>query len=360
MDLRPVPVKPARRLTAPLAVGLAALGVAAAVLAVGLTPGPGGATPLGIPLLAAATPAAAPTGSPGPGWRDGAGRGWMGGPGMGTGPGMMGGGRGFGDGRRFGGVLGQITISAIEGTKISLKSATGWTRTIDVASIPLTKAGLTISAIDLKVGDTVALGESRAADGSFTLSSLTVVLDEVAGSVTRIDATSITVSDRGGTAVTIKTSTGTVYRRAGQSIARSDIAVGARIEASGSKASDGSLTAVAVDVAPDVVVGTVSAKSGSTLTIATAGGGTATVKVTGTTTYTVAGKASATLADVAVNNAIQAEGVRAADGTLTATSIRAGALGGPGWGPGMGGHGFGRQGGPAASPAPTKAPGTSG
>ncbi len=126
---------------------------------------------------------------------------------------------------------------------------------------------------------------------------------------------------------TVRTDASTLYRRAGQAIPRTAIKVGDRLTAVGIKGADGSLQAAAVDVAADVVYGTVTGKSGTTLTVATAGGGTVTVKFTSATTFRVAGKTNATIADVAVKDAIVAQGVKGPDGVLTATSIRAGALG---------------------------------
>ncbi len=349
MEVRPTPVSAARRATVPLTIALLALGIVAVVLAMGINPTGSG------PALAVSGAGAASTASPDAaaspvhkgGWSFG---GWAGGRGMAgngwVGPGTAGG--------RDGGALGQISITAINGAKVDLKSATGWTRTIDTTGVTINRAGATITVADLKVGDHVVLGETRNSDGSFTLKSVTVVLDRVAGTVSKIDASSITVTGFGGGASTITTSSATVYRRAGTTIARSDIAVGERLTASGVNAADGSLAAEAVDVAPDVVFGTVTNTSGSTLTVKTAGGGTATVTVDSSTKYEVAGKSSATLADIAVNDAIVAQGVLGSDGKLAATDVRAGSGHGFGFWPGKGGPGK------AASPAPSASAGTSG
>ena len=350
MEIRPTPIHATRRATVPLAIALLVLGIAAAMIGMGIGSSGGG------PALALTGAGAASTASPeasdGPG-HDGAwgpfgawGSGRMPGNGWSE-PGLAGG--------RSGGTLGQISITAIDLNKVSLKSATGWTRTIDVTGVAISRAGSAITAAGLKVGDRVVLGETRNSDGTYTLKSVTVVLDRVSGTVSKIDASTITVTGFGGGASTITTSGATVYRRAGTTIARSDIAVGERLTASGTKASDGSLAAAAVDVQPDVVFGTVTGKSGSTLTIKTAGGGTATVTVTPGTTYEVAGKSSASLADVAVNDMIVAQGVLGSGGTLTATDVRAGT--GHGFGFGKGSRGSVE---PDRSAAPSASAGTSG
>jgi hypothetical protein len=351
MEVRPTPIHATRRATVPLAIALLVLGIAAAMIGMGI--GSSGGGPALALTGAGAASTALPEASDGPG-HDGAWGplgAWGGGRGMpGNGwsaPGLTGG--------RNGGTLGQISITAIDVTKVSLKSATGWTRTIDVTGVAISRAGSSITAAGLKVGDRVVLGETRNSDGTYTLKSVTVVLDRVSGTVSRIDASTITVTGFGGGTSTITTSGATVYRRAGTTIARSDIAVGERLTASGTKASNGSLAAEAVDVQPDVVFGTVTGKSGSTLTIKTAGGGTATVTVTPGTTFKVAGKSSATLADVAVNDMIVAQGVLGSGGTLTATDVRAGT--GHGFGFGKGGRGSVE---PDGSAAPSASAGTSG
>jgi hypothetical protein len=333
-----------RRGTLPLTIALLVVGVLAVVVTMGVSP-----TAPAAPGLALAGGGAGPTATPGASSRLGPNGAWNGGRGWSSGPGMMG-------GRNAGG-LGQVSISAIVGTKVSLQSSTGWTRTIDVTGVTIQRAGSTITVSELKVGDRVALGETRDSTGTYTLKSVTVVLDKAIGTVSKIGAASITVTGFGGGTSTITTTGATTYRRAGSAITRGDIAVGERITASGTTASDGSLAADAIDVQPDVVFGTVTGKSGSTLTIKTAGGGTATVTVSPTTTYRIMGKASATLADIAVNDQVVAQGVSGAAGTLAATSVQAGTWRGSGFGAGRGDK---PSAGPGALPQPTSSTGTSG
>ena len=321
MEVRPEPIRSTRRLPAQLLVAVVLLAIAAVAVGASLA----GPAPLRAPTLAAATGAgssAAPSASPDSSAKPGRGDAW----GRGMGPGMLGpnpGGLDTTGGR--GGPLADITISAIDGTKVSLQSANGWSRTIDTTSVAITRAGAKITVADLIVGDRIAVGETRGSNGTYTVYKLTVVLDQAAGTVSAIGSDTITLKQFGSKTATVKTGASTLYRRAGQTIARADIVVGQRLAAVGSTGSDGSLTAQAVDVQPDVVFGTVTEKSGSTLTISTVGGGTATVVVTSSTTFGVKGKGSATLADVAVKDAIVAQGVLGADGRLTATTIRTGA-----------------------------------
>lgn len=327
MEIRPEPIRASRRVPMQLLVAAVLLALAAVAVGASLM-APGGLTTS--PRLAAqaegagasASPAASPAASAepdrGPAWN-----GWLP-PGQLKKllPGAAGGAgnRGIGNG----GFLPGITITAINGAKISLESANGWSRTIDTTGVTIMRAGATITVGDLKVGDRIAVSETRGSNGSYTVNKLTVVLDQVAGTISKIDATTITVTLNGNKTATVKTDSTTVYRQAGQAISRSDLAAGQRVVAAGTTASDGSLLAQAVNVQPALVYGTVTKKSGSTLTISTVGGGTATVRVNSKTTYQVAGKSSPTLADVAVGDGIVAQGVLGKDGSLTATAVRVG------------------------------------
>lgn len=362
MEIRPEPIRTARRppilvLVAVVALTIAAVAVAASLAVTAPRSGALDAAAAGASAAPIASPGA--SGAPGHGFGRGNGRG----PGMFPGFGFFGGvpavpgAPGAMGARMPGGFLPDIRITAIDGAKVSLQSANGWSRTVDTTGVTVTRAGATIPVSGLKVGDRIAVTETRNADGTFTVTGLTVVLDQVSGAVSKVDAGSITVTAFGNKTVTITTSAATVYRRAGQTIARSDITVGDRVTAEGTSASDESLVAQAVDVLPDVVFGTVTKKAGDTLTITTAGGGTAMVKVSGSTSYQVAGKASATLADIAVNDTIVAEGVKGADGVLNATVVRSGP--GHGMAPMMRGWG-GPQGPNGAFPLPSAPAGTSG
>ena len=353
MEVRPEPIRSPRRLPAQLVVAVVVLAIAA--VAVGASLAAPGAH--GLPSLVAAAgagspaaPSASPDSSAKPGWGSGRDRGMW--------PGVVGVNPGWGgvaDGRGRGGILADITITAIDGAKVSLQSANGWSRTIDTTGVAMTRAGSTVTVGDLKVGDRVAIGETRGSDGTYTVKKLTVVLDQVAGTVSAIDASTITLKQFNGKTTAVKTDASTVYRRSGKAIARADIVVGERLGAVGSTGADGSLAAQAVDVQPDMVVGAVTKKSGNTLTISTLGGGTATVEVTSSTTISVAGKTSHTLADVALKDKIVAQGVLGADGVLTATTVRSGS-----WRSASPNRGHGPKAWPGASASPSASAGTSG
>jgi len=161
-------------------------------------------------------------------------------------PDLLNGGPGFRGGPGFGG----ITITAINGNNISLKTADGWTRTITVDSgTTYSKSGATIALGDLKVGDEVGFRQTRETDGTFTIDSIAVILPHAGGEVTATTGSTITVKGRDGSTTTIKVTGQTTYTVNGNSAKLGDVKVGMVLIAEGTKAADGSLTATQVKAA---------------------------------------------------------------------------------------------------------------
>ena len=238
-------------------------------------------------------------------------------------------GRGSGRGHSFGGV----TIAKIDGAKLSLVTGDGWTRTIDATGATITRDGSTIAVGDLAVGDQILLRQERQADGTFKVTTIRVILPKVAGTVTAVAASSLTLAARDGTTITAKLTASTAYRLGKGKAEKSVVKVGMQAVVSGTKAADGTLTATSVTVRASRVAGTVAATSGSTIAITARDGTKVTVKVTSSTTYRVAGVEEAALEDVKVDMWIVAEGLRNDDGSLTASAVRAAASGNhKGWG----------------------------
>ena len=318
----PLPPRPTRfRRLSLLVAGLAAvIGVAAFGVAVASGGQPSNAG-LAIPLVSNASPA--PGTGPGAGPR-GTGD-WMA-------PGGMRAGRGF--------MMNDITITAINGSSLSLRTADGWTRTIDAGGATVTRAGQAVALSTLRVGDQIVFGQTRQANGSFRIDSITVVLPQVNGTVTSVDASSITVRQPDGTSKTVTLTSSTTYRVGGQAASSGVVVSGVRVDIQGEVASDGTFSATVVNVAPSAVGGTVSAKSGDTITVKDREGTSVTVRVTSSTTFQVKGVTNATIADIAVGDVIQAQGTHDADGSITATIVRAGAAAQFGPGPMMRGPGM--------------------
>jgi hypothetical protein len=221
--------------------GSAVLVVIGAVAAMGASPAPAtGADPT---AGTNATPAPDASKAPGtiePGKRNGPPNGSF--PGFGLGGGGIG---GFGGVGGFG--LGRITVTSVNGSDVSLKTDDGWTRTITVTgTTTITKAGATIKVGDLVAGDKVRFSEDRAADGTYSVTAIVVVLPTVVGQVSTINGDTLTVTQPGGTTATIHVSGSTTYQVNGAKGSLSDVKVGSFIVAEGTQRTDGSLDAAAV------------------------------------------------------------------------------------------------------------------
>jgi hypothetical protein len=144
-------------------------------------------------------------------------------------------------------LFGGIEITAINGNAISLATADGWTRTITVDSgTTYAKAGVAIALADLKVGDQVGFRQTREDDGTWTIDSIAVIPPHVAGQVTAVTGSTITVSGRDGETATITVDGSTTYRVNGDDAALADVKVGMVLVAEGTENGDGSLQAETV------------------------------------------------------------------------------------------------------------------
>ena len=147
--------------------------------------------------------------------------------------------RGFSHGR-----FGQIEITAINGSNLSLETEDGWTRTITVGGdTTITMGGETAALADLAVGDFIAFAQEREDDGTFTITAIKVVLPTLGGEVTAVSGNTITVTGKDGTTGTIHVDADTTYRENGDAAALSDIAVGDFVIGEGALRGDGSLDA---------------------------------------------------------------------------------------------------------------------
>ncbi len=191
-------------------------------------------------------PAGSPSAQRGPGGGYGGFGHGFGGPGK-VGP-AFGGGFGGGFGVGGFGALGGVTISAIDGSNLSLKTADGWTRTIAItASTKITRSGQNMALSDLKVGDTIGFRESKATDGSFKIDAISLILPRVFGQVTATTPSTITIKQFDGTSATIHVGSSTTFRIFGVDKATiASLTVGMTISAEGTKGADGSLSALSV------------------------------------------------------------------------------------------------------------------
>lgn len=245
------------------------------------------------------------------------------------------------------------TISAINGNSLTLTrgnvvviQATVNTNTV------YTKAGQTISLSDLKVGQQVSVRTTTATDGTVSVSAVEVVLNHSSGTVSALDAGSLTLTRSDNTTVKVVFSSSTSYLDLGKAITLSDLKSGMRLEVAGTSNADGSLNAEVVTVEHDQLSGSVTAINGNTLTIqlrgrngqgpnrsnpagssstTTPGTGsttttpaatTKTITVSGSTVYLEGGQ-SVPLSEIAVGSTISAAGTLSTDGnSLNALQVR--------------------------------------
>jgi hypothetical protein len=216
--------------------------------------------------------------------------------------------------------MGAITITKIDGTKLSLETADGWTRTIDATGAEITRGGATIAVGDLAVGDEIVLRQKRQADGSYKVTAITVILPKVAGLVSDVASSSLTITTRDGAKVTVKLTSATTYRLGKKKADKSVVVDGMQAVATGTKAADGTLTATSIVVSPSTATGTVSEVTSAGMTLTARDGTKTTGKVTSAPTYRN-GRHQAHRPAIKSGMQAAASGTRAADGTLTATSI---------------------------------------
>ncbi|MEX2184637.1 MAG: DUF5666 domain-containing protein, partial [Chloroflexota bacterium] len=245
-------------------------------------------------------------------------------------------------GPRGGGLFRDITIGSISGSSVTLRTDDGWSRTITVtSSVTITKGGQDASLADLKVGDQIRFAQTRNDDGTYTVTAIAVVVPSVAGSVSDVTTDGFKVTTRDGSVWTITTTSSTAYKIGVGDGTRADLVAGAMARVLGTSAGDSQLAALTVQVAADRVVGTVTAKTASTITVRTPDGTSRTINVGSTTTYVVAGTENATLADITVDMVVAVQGRTQADGSVNATAVLTGRGMGRGFGPGLGRGEFG-------------------
>ena len=216
---------------------------------------------------------------------------------------------------------GPISITAIDGNRVSLATADGWTRTVATTSATvITKGGQAIAVSALKVGDEVQFRQVRNADGSYTITTITVPTPQRGGEVTAVGATTITIKGRRDAAQVITVSGSTVYKLGSATATRTDVKVGSDIAAAGTVDGD-TFTAITVWIERPHLDGEVTAKTAGTITIKRNDGSPATIHVSSTTTYSIRSDHTASIADIAVGSRVTAVGTLRADGSLDATTV---------------------------------------
>jgi Domain of unknown function (DUF5666) len=218
-----------------------------------------------------------------------------------------------------------ITITAISGNDVTLKTDDGWTRTITItSSVELTKGGQTIAASELKIGDQVVFRQTKNDDGTYTVTALAVVVPTIKGTASDITSSGFKVTTRDGSVWTVTVDGSTTYGYGQGTGSLSDVKAGEPVRVAGTITADNQMTATNVRVAGDRAVGQVAAKTADTITIKKRDGSSVTIHVSADTTYRVAGVENADLGDVAVDMYVGVTGRARSDGSIDADVVAAG------------------------------------
>jgi Domain of unknown function (DUF5666) len=148
-----------------------------------------------------------------------------------------------------GGSQGKVT--AVSDNSVSIQVASNETLVVNTTSsmtVTLMTTKATGSLSDIKVGDNVAVRETRNSDGSFQAQQFDVFPagDRLSGPVGAVNGTAITINNPRGN-LTVNTDANTKVMLAdGKAGSLSDVTAGTFVDAYGQKQSDGSLTATYV------------------------------------------------------------------------------------------------------------------
>ncbi len=164
-------------------------------------------------------------------------------------------------------------ITAINGSQLSLKTDDGWTRTIDACGRDRHRAGRHRDHRRPTSRSVTRSASARPATPTAPTPSPQIVRipPQASGTVKTVDANSATLTQPDGTTKTIGLTSSTTYTLNGNAATAADLKVGTRVHATGTVDANGNFTATKVGIAPAEVHGTVTAKSGNTITLKDAG-----------------------------------------------------------------------------------------
>ncbi|MBU6323748.1 MAG: hypothetical protein KGI41_03840 [Patescibacteria group bacterium] len=157
------------------------------------------------------------------------------------------------------------TVTAVNGSTITLTSRDGGTYTIDASNASFTKdAGTAITLADIKVGDTLLVGgnvvtatltASKIHDGALPVPSadrgMPFQKRATFGTVASVSGSSFTLTRRGpggAATVTVTTDANTTYKKNGQADTFADVTLGARVVVMGTRDASGNVAATSVNI----------------------------------------------------------------------------------------------------------------
>lgn len=144
-------------------------------------------------------------------------------------------------------------VTAVNGSTLTITGRDAALHTITVDSnTRYLKAGQTAALTDIATGSAIMAQGTLNSDGSLSALRISIVLPHVAGKVTAVNGSSITITNIWGATHTVITSSGTTYAMPGAKTATAaSVIVGARIAAAGTLSADGqTLNAVRISIMP--------------------------------------------------------------------------------------------------------------
>lgn len=220
-----------------------------------------------------------------------------------------------------------LRVTAVSGGAIDAVARGGQPVTITVGTTTTyQEVGIaTASLSNVTPGESILVRGARTAPRTIQATVVRILLARVAGVVTAVSGSTLTVTGLNGTPRTVNIGATTAITRAGAAATAADITPNTSIVAAGTPGADGSLNATRIIIRAAHVAGKVTAIDGSAITLQDPYGATYTVTTSSSTIYAVRhGKtfAAATAADVTAGRRIVAYGARGVDGkTLAAQRI---------------------------------------
>ena len=138
-------------------------------------------------------------------------------------------------------------MTAVTADSITVTGRDGTSRTITTRSSTTYRVGTAdANRSDVVVGSTI-LATGAGTGNDFTATTVTIKAPRVAGTVTAVSASTITIQKRDGSSLTINVGADTTIAVAGADAAKiGDVTVGMRLMAAGGPNADGSFDATAV------------------------------------------------------------------------------------------------------------------
>jgi len=226
-------------------------------------------------------------------------------------------------------------ITASSATSITVKTSSGDVVVGLTTSTLIRMQGQVVNATMLVIGSRVEVEALQQADKSLVAVSINVEsphsLAEAEGTVSAVDADSLTVHTRSGDDVKFTVNSDTIIRHEDQRLGLSDIKVGDHVNVEGRVNTDGGFTALRIEVQNDhgddnenhtaELTGLITSISSASISVKPASGNAVVVNISSTTIIRH-GSTTLHIADLKTGNLVEVKGTLNTDGSIGATLIQ--------------------------------------